>query len=64
MMLLDLISSFQGPRTTLLHTEPQDELEETLLYKAVNAVGRRMEPAIFPLAKMNVSVFICHAFLI
>jgi hypothetical protein len=35
-----------------------------LLDKAVHAVGRRMEPAIFPIVKMNVSVFACHAFLI
>ncbi|KAF7777662.1 hypothetical protein Agabi119p4_3734 [Agaricus bisporus var. burnettii] len=46
----------RGPHNTLLHTEPQDELEVTLLNKVVREVGRRMEPVTLPMVKMNISL--------
>jgi hypothetical protein len=55
--LLDLASTLQCHHTTLLHTEPQDQLEETLVAKAVSEVGRPMEPAMFPMVEMEVSVY-------
>ncbi|KAF7777855.1 hypothetical protein Agabi119p4_3927 [Agaricus bisporus var. burnettii] len=50
-----------GSRNTLLHTEPQDELEEMLLEKVIREVGQRMEPAIFPMAMMSVSITCINA---
>lgn len=41
--------AIQGPLNTLMHTEPGNELEKTLLKKAASEGDRPMEPIVFPI---------------